>query len=389
LSIEIRSPEEYVTAARRIAPLADAESDAGTAAGVLSDAVVDAFHAEGLFRMLLPPELGGGDADLATAFTVVEEISRADGSAGWCLMAGMSTLAIVGTHLAEDAVAEILAHPRALTAGQLAPLGTAEFGAGGYRIEGHFGFASGSAHASHILGGYREHAGGKQVKLENGMPNVLCVVVPIDRVEFLGNWDVIGLIATRSEDYRVPEQVVAAGFSFPLFAGRPVRGNAACRVGVNPLTCMAHAAWACGMGRRALDEVAAVALSKRRPGRQTLVDDAVFQYDYGRAEADLEGARAGALTVLHELETAAAVDAIDQRLRAKARLVTTHACETAGAVTSLAYRYCGSVGLRNGSVIQRVYRDVSAGEQHIFTSHSSVTDAASVYLQAAPDSLFL
>src|SRR5438874_9004537 len=39
----------------------------------------------GLFRMLVPREFGGSELDPASYVRVVEEISRVDGSAGWCV----------------------------------------------------------------------------------------------------------------------------------------------------------------------------------------------------------------------------------------------------------------------------------------------------------------
>ena len=49
--------------------------------------------------------------------------------------------------------------------------------------------------------------------------------VPRDRVEFAGNWDVMGLVGTGSFDYVVPEQVVGAGFTFDMMNDEPRRGG--------------------------------------------------------------------------------------------------------------------------------------------------------------------
>jgi hypothetical protein len=40
-------------------------------------------------------------------------------------------------------------------------------------------------------------------------------------------------------------------------------------------------------------------------------------------------------------------------------------------------------------VINRCYRDMAAGEQHVFTDHNSVRDAGLVYLDNAPAALWL
>ena len=48
-------------------------------------------RAGGLFRLNLPQSLGGLELDPATTAEIFEEISRADGSAGWTIVIGNST----------------------------------------------------------------------------------------------------------------------------------------------------------------------------------------------------------------------------------------------------------------------------------------------------------
>lgn len=350
---------------------------------------IEALHSSGLFRMQVPECLGGGEVDSHVAFDVVERISQLDGSLGWTYMAGANILGTMGAFLGEKAVDEVFADPSALAAGQVAPRGVASAVDGGYLIEGQFGFASGSASATWMIGGFREMSGGEPVRLESGLPSVVVAVVPVGNVEMLGNWDVLGLEATGSVDYRVPEQFVAETFTWPLFTSGPRRGGPVYRMGVNGLTCIDHSAFSLGVARRALDEIATIAISKRRAGRHRLVDDPVFQTEYAANEADLGAARAFALEALSDLEQAAIADEVDLRVRARARLATTYAARTAVRVTSFAYRYSGSIGLRNGSTIQQCFRDLTASEAHVFTDHSSWGDAAIALLGVAPPSLFL
>ena len=385
-SATARAPEDR-SAASELFDLVDAAARRGTDEKGLPAATVEAFHDNGLFRALAPKEVGGGECGVREAFDIIEQISRADGAAGWALMAGMTTLAIAGAFLGDSAVAEVLGDPRAVTAGQVAPLGTATRTPDGVQIEGRFGFSSGSLHSSWIFGGYREQAAGEAVKLPNGMPNVLAALVPKHRVEFLGNWDVLGLEHTWSEDYQVPTQVVAEEFTFSVFSGSALRGGPSFGIGVNGLTCVAHSAWACGVARRALDELRAQLSARRQPARKTLIDDAHFQHEYALAEAGLNSAREYALSSLVALERAAVANRVTLEARGQARLATSYACSQAVKVTSLAYGFSGSTGLRRG-VLQQCYRDISAGEQHIFTDHNSVTNAGRVILGVASPEMF-
>jgi hypothetical protein len=79
--------------------------------------------------------------------------------------------------------------------------------------------------------------------------------------------------------------------------------------------------------------------------------------------------------------------AVGTEARTMARLSATYAAETALEVAGAAFRFGGSAGLRNGSAIQRCYRDLSAGEQHVFTDHNSYRDAGRLLLGVGPDHL--
>jgi alkylation response protein AidB-like acyl-CoA dehydrogenase len=376
--------------ARSVSGLIEADAARSEADRTVTAATLDALHGADLFRLQVPAELGGAEADLLTACAVVEEICRADGSAGWSLMAGMANMAIAGAFFSDEAVKEIFGDPRSVIAGQIAPRGVAVAEPAGYRVEGTFGFASGSSHANWLFGGFRETSGdGSPVRLENGLPSVVVGVFPKQAVELLGNWDVIGLVATASVDYRIPDQLLPTPYTFEFFRAGPQRGGPLYRIGANGLTCVAHSGFALGVARRALDEIGSIARTKRRPGRPTLIGDPLFQYEYAQAEAALDGARSFVRSALGDLEAAAYRDEVTLQLRARARLATSHACTTAAEVVGVAYRHSGSTGLRQGSVINRCYRDIAAGEQHVFTDHNSVRDAGLVYLDNAPPSMWL
>ena len=82
----------------------------------------------------LPHVLGGAEADPVTQLDVLEEVSRIDPAAGWCLMIGAASLGGSAAFLPDDAIDELFEGgkpPR--TAGAFAPYGKAIPVAGGYR----------------------------------------------------------------------------------------------------------------------------------------------------------------------------------------------------------------------------------------------------------------
>lgn len=358
--------------------------------GHLDDIVVEALRHGGLFATLVPACLGGLEADPVTAIEVIAEVSRSDGSTGWTLMANVVTAAIAGAYLGDEAVERIFADgPHVPCAGQLAPKGTAVWEEGGWRVQGRFGFGSGSRHAEWMLGGFREMRGGEAERLENGLPSVLGVFVPRSGVTLLDNWDVLGLTATASHDYEITDQHAPAPFAFPLFTAQPRRGGGLYLLGVHGLTAVSHAGFALGVSRRALDELAALARTKRRLGQDLLVAGPTFQRDYAQAEARLRSAQAYVRQSFGAIFDAALTGDVTLEQRADIRMATTHATESAAAIVSFAYHAAGSDGLRNGSVIQRCFRDVNAGTQHLFVDEKTMVDAARVLLAQADAALML
>ena len=95
---------------------------------------------------MVPKELGGEEADLPTVVAVYEEVSRADGSAGWTLLANATTSSFAGAYTGPVAVKEMFGGERIpVAAGQFSPRGTAVRADDGYVVSGRYSFGSGSA----------------------------------------------------------------------------------------------------------------------------------------------------------------------------------------------------------------------------------------------------
>ena len=78
----------------------------------------------GLFRLSLPVSLGGFELDPVTTVEIFEELSRADGSAGWTIVIGNSTafFAWLDPAVARDLIG---ANPEFVSTSMWAPLGQA------------------------------------------------------------------------------------------------------------------------------------------------------------------------------------------------------------------------------------------------------------------------
>ncbi len=93
----------------------------------------------GLFRMLVPQSLGGAETDVATLFTTLEQLGRADAATGWCVMIG-GTTALISAWLPMEHAREIWADPGVITGGVFAPMGRATVDGANYLVSGRLGF---------------------------------------------------------------------------------------------------------------------------------------------------------------------------------------------------------------------------------------------------------
>ena len=74
--------------ANEIADALKARAPADEANGTLTPETVAALEKAGMFRLKLPAVLGGEEADPVTQILVLEILSNANASAGWCAMVG-------------------------------------------------------------------------------------------------------------------------------------------------------------------------------------------------------------------------------------------------------------------------------------------------------------
>ena len=115
--------------------------------------VVDALRDAGVFHLLAPRAVGGAEIEPLTFLRVVEEVSYADGSAGWCTMIG-GCYGIFGGMLPPEGAREIFGDPATISAGNFRPdKGVARSVDGGYRVSGRWELASGSSHAGWYIAG--------------------------------------------------------------------------------------------------------------------------------------------------------------------------------------------------------------------------------------------
>jgi alkylation response protein AidB-like acyl-CoA dehydrogenase len=335
--------------------LITADAEAAESQGRLTDEVVDALHTSGAFGMWAPRSHGGLELDPSRSLDVIAALSYADGSTGWVFMAASLAIATDAGYMGDAAVDDVWGGGERfpVLAGQGTRPGKAVRDGDGYRLTGQWTFASGIKHADYV----------HTMAMIEGTRELRFFIFPVEHATLIETWDVMGLRATGSIDYTVDDLFVPEAYTHFKPNGDPTRGDLY-RLGNFNFACVCHAGWAIGMGRRALDELAALAQTKTGRAGQ-LVDSDSFHGGFAEAEAKLRAATALVHQTWAEIEESIyAGQPISVRQSTMARLALNHVTWSAQEVVAFAYRNAGTSALYNGS-LQRVFRDMHAGTQHV------------------------
>jgi indole-3-acetate monooxygenase len=342
--------------ATAVGAVAAEHAEFGDRHGHLAQPVVDALHGEGLFGMWVPRSIpGGAELDVISSLGVIETVSYGDPSAGWVLMASALAIGTGAAYLGDDAVGELFGGDRLpVIAGQGTRPGSAVSRDGGFLLSGSWSFASGIKHATHI------HTLG--VIEGTGEPRIF--VLPVGEATLLDNWDVLGLRGTGSIDYRIDNVFVRDAYTHFAVTDVPKRGGALFTIGIVGFAIICHSAWACGIGRRLLDELAKqVRGGIGRSGGQAASE--AFHEQYAKAEATYRSARALVYETWSDAkESLDRGEPLSVRQHTLLRLAMAHVTWSCHEVAEFVYKSAGTLALRSGT-IQRLFRDMHAGTQHI------------------------
>ena len=372
-------------AARSLRALTTEEAEGGERDRTLTARTVAGLWGSGLMQLFNPAEAGGAEPTFAEMIETWIELAWQDGSLGWIGIANLPSAATCAAYLPDDGFAEVFTEHdnRVTVGGQFFPNGLGETVDGGYRVTGAWSFGSGTGHAEYVAAGFMPTVDGEVVIGDDGIPPLLVAVVPRQDVEFTDGWHVQGLRGTGSYDYRLTDVVVPESRVFELFTRTPLRGrSAAFRMGLIPITAAGHAAWALGVAKSMLDDVAEVALVKVRMGDDgALANRATFQKGYAHHTAMWKAARLLVLDTFTQVERV--VDGggeLTPAMRADLRTAATYATEASREVVTWAHLAAGTAAIREGSRLERAFRDLYTGTQHVFIGEKTYIDAARIHL---------
>jgi indole-3-acetate monooxygenase len=381
---------EGVEAARGLRKLVAEETADSERIRTLNPPTVDALWESGLMRWCNPAEAGGSEPTFPEMIDTWIELAWQDGSLGWIGIANFPSAAACAAYLPDEGFEEVFtANDNQVTVGgQFFPNGLGEQVDGGYRITGAWNFGSGTGHSQYVAAGFIPTVDGEMVTGEAGIPSLLVAVIPHHEIVFTDGWHVQGLKGTGSYDYNVTDLFVPECRTYPLFSREPHRGSApAFRMGLIPITAAGHASWALGVARSAIDDVTELAATKVRMGDEaSIAHRASFQRNLAHHLAGWKAARLLVIATFTEVEaTVAAGGDLTPTLRADMRVAATFATETSREIVQWAHLAAGTTAIREGSRLERAFRDMYTGTQHVFIGEKTYTDAAQIYLGITED----
>ena len=372
LGAEAPSLAEWLSRVAQVGPIAEAAARKADQDRKLSPTVMDALHAQEMFRLLLPAALGGYEINLPDYYRVMESLAAYDASTAWCTCQG-NCCAMTAGYMPLDIGWKIWGNdPRAILAwgpGQA----EAEAIDGGYRLTAKAAFASGSHHATWLgaHGSAVREADGSLRPGPGGKPEVRTLLFPAGETEIVETWDVMGLRGTGSDAYEVEDLFVPEAHTVvraTMFENRPPHGMSALYAFPQmSVHAAGFAATATGTARGFIDAFIEMAQTKTpRLHTAPLRENPVVQDDIARAEARLSAGRAWLMQ-----ETAAAWEEAQEmgglsiRQRNRIRLAATHAIHEAKGAVDLLYDTAGTSAVFADGPFERRFRDIHMIAQQI------------------------
>ena len=380
--------ETLLEAAKNLVPMIRANLDKIDSDCQLPDDLAEAMAQKGLFGLYVPRCLGGPESDPITAFHVVEEISKADGSTGWCSFNGTALTAAV-SRITVAAAKELFGDPPDIRgSGSARSGGTAKLTEGGYVVTGRWNYLSGVDHAKCLFLNCDVIDDNGPVMSEDGSPVTRVAVVPLDAGTVISNWTTMGMRGTASNDAEFIDLFVPTRHTYsrmePALHENPL---------YNPQTAILcswtlAAANALGMARGAMDAFMKLAATGSTNSTTLLRDRSTIQTTVGECEATIGAGRSyvlDAVGTMWESQVAKKPDLMDKAVHA--RLAIAHAIRQSVKVVDMLFYAAGTGAIHQSNGLERYFRDLHVSGQHISGLHSNYELGGQMLLGATPNAL--
>ncbi|MGN0923168.1 acyl-CoA dehydrogenase family protein [Ectopseudomonas mendocina] len=343
----------------------------------ISDDVIERFKELGVYRALVPTRFGGEQRSPMEFCEMVEEISAADGSAGWVASFGMNPVYLAA--LPRATLEKLYANgPDVVFAGGIFPPQPADLHDGGFKVSGCWRFSSGCKGAS-LIGVGISPKNGETL----GLPRL--AVMPREKVTIEETWNVVGLIGTGSHDVVIDGVVVPEEWTF-------VRGGASnldepmFRYPSLSFATQVLSVVGLGVARAALDYLSGMASGRFSvTGAPALADRPLAQMQMAKAEAELRAARAWFYEAMEDAwNSVVAGKPVSIEQTNLLRLSSTHATRVSAEVARTAQMLSGMTGVYRDNPLSRFVNDTLVITQHAFMGDMTYQNAGAIFFGNKP-----
>ncbi|MEU7749013.1 acyl-CoA dehydrogenase family protein [Nonomuraea sp. NPDC049158] len=366
----------------QLEPAISAATDDMEAGRDLPEKLVRELRDSGAFRLLTPRELGGFEAPLETVLKVYEGFGRLDASAGWIVW--NANWGFIGALLDEPGNARIWGPGPEPVFAASSMLGTALPYEGGYRLSGYWKLVSGIKHADWFAAAAYIKEDDNVLLTDEGMLDVRFFMLRREQLSVKDTWHASGLLGSGSHDVIVEDAMVPG--DLVVRVDLPARIQRPRYQGYIPsLVVPGCSAVVLGVAQTAIEETAALAVSKRTMTGSTLAKSAHTQAVIARSEAALQAARLLLLSTARDIDLAGEnAEPVTLERRAALRAAMSHAAQVSRDVLMAMYELGSSASIYHGNAVERLFRDGMVALQHHNHSAAFFESAGRVRLGMAP-----
>ena len=335
-----------------------------------SNAVLELIHNKEWLRVGMPDYTKNGPMNAYNIALLFEALAYADGSLGWAINLGAGANMFLG-YLAKDVSKELSQNKKLWFAGSGAITGKAIEVEEGYKLSGHWSYASGSLYATHFTANaYLYDESKKPIIDENGKPVFRSFLFPAEKVEILDTWHTMGLRASCSNDYKTTNCIVPKKHSFDLTKGSTFTEHTLYRFPFDAFATTNIAVMCTGIAQHFI-EVFKRDIATKKPlyGELTLGNIPHVEQKFKSLTETFYKAREMFLADIKYLWQAVADSVsdliiLDDKLQLSAR----KAADASYELIMGMYRYCGMNTVFSQNELSKIVRDFLVATQHFSIS---------------------
>ncbi|GAB3014073.1 flavin-dependent monooxygenase [Niabella terrae] len=183
--------------------------------GQLIPELLQVLYEKKWLKLFLPQAWGGLALGLPEALRLEEALAMVDGSLGWTVTLCGGANFFAG-YIEPNLAKPIFTATKVCWGGSGAATGIARRTSGGYRISGHWKYATGAPHLTHFTINCQLEENGNLLLDDRGRPRIRSFYIDQDLVEIHPDWSAMGLVATAGHSFSIRDLELSADHSFQI-----------------------------------------------------------------------------------------------------------------------------------------------------------------------------